>query len=84
MAWLIDRHRIPTPINVIFAASCVDTEGAVAAWEHHNAELRTRTEWLNAQRFSALHSTGPGYRPHHRPWRWTRMARRRVDREKRR
>jgi aminopeptidase len=46
--------------DAIFAASRVDREDAIAAWETHNAALRTRTGRLNAQRFSALHYTGPG------------------------
>ena len=46
--------------DAIFAASRVDKDGAVAAWESHNARLRERTEWLNGQRFSSLHYTGPG------------------------
>ena len=46
--------------NAIFAASRVDQPDPVAAWEAHNAELRKRTEWLNAERFSALHFTSPG------------------------
>src|SRR3984893_5809438 len=46
--------------DAIFAASRVDTDNAVAAWTKHNAVLRERTEWLNGQRFSALHYTGPG------------------------
>jgi aminopeptidase len=46
--------------DAIFAASRVDHDGAIAAWEKHNAVLRRRTEWLNAQRFSALHYSGPG------------------------
>jgi aminopeptidase len=46
--------------DAIFAAARVDTDNAVAAWTKHNAVLRTRTEWLNGQRFSALHYTGPG------------------------
>ena len=33
---------------------------AISAWEKHNAALRSRTEWLNGQRFSALHYSGPG------------------------
>jgi aminopeptidase len=45
--------------DAIFAASRVDKDGAVAAWENHNARLRERTEWLNGQRFSSLHYTGP-------------------------
>ncbi|MBV9532870.1 MAG: aminopeptidase [Bradyrhizobium sp.] len=46
--------------EAIFAASRVDREDALAAWEKHNATLRERTEWLNGERFSALHYTGPG------------------------
>ena len=46
--------------DAIFAASRVDQDGAVAAWDRHNAVLRTLTDWLNGQRFSALHYTGPG------------------------
>jgi aminopeptidase len=46
--------------DAIFAASRVDKDGAVAAWENHNARLRARTEWLNGQRFSSLHYIGPG------------------------
>src|SRR5580692_9002207 len=46
--------------DAIFAASRVDNDGAVAAWEKHNATLRARTEWLNGQRFHALHYSGPG------------------------
>jgi aminopeptidase len=46
--------------DAIFAASRVDNDDPIAAWEKHNATLRNRTEWLNWQRFSALHYTGPG------------------------
>ena len=46
--------------DAIFAASRVDQDGAVAAWEKHNAVLRERTEWLNGQRFHALKYSGPG------------------------
>src|SRR5260221_1346876 len=46
--------------DAIFAASRVDNDDPVAAWEKHNAALRNRTEWLNGQRFSALHYSGPG------------------------
>src|SRR6266481_3716641 len=46
--------------DAIFAASRVDSDGAVAAWDKHNAVLRERTEWLNGQRFKALHYLGPG------------------------
>jgi aminopeptidase len=46
--------------DAIFKASRVDRDGAIAAWDRHNAALRQRTEWLNGQRFGALHYTGPG------------------------
>ena len=46
--------------DAIFAASRVDTDDAVESWRKHNAVLRSRTEWLNGQRFSALHYSGPG------------------------
>jgi aminopeptidase len=45
--------------DAIFAASRVENDNAVAAWEKHNAALRARTEWLNGQRFHALHYSGP-------------------------
>jgi aminopeptidase len=46
--------------DAIFAASRVDGDDPVAAWAAHNATLRSRTNWLNGQRFEALHFTGPG------------------------
>jgi aminopeptidase len=46
--------------DAIFAASRVDHDDAIAAWQQHNATLRSRTEWLTAQRFSSLHYSGPG------------------------
>jgi aminopeptidase len=46
--------------DAIFAASRVDNDDPIAAWERHDATLRERTEWLNGQRFSALHYSGPG------------------------
>jgi aminopeptidase len=46
--------------DAIFKASRVDSDGAVAAWDRHNAVLRERTKWLNGQRFGALHYSGPG------------------------
>jgi len=46
--------------DAIFAASRVDKDSAVENWDAHNARLRERTEWLNGQRFSALHYSAPG------------------------
>ena len=46
--------------DAIFAASRVNEADPVAAWAAHNAALRNRTQWLNQQRFHALHFTGPG------------------------
>jgi aminopeptidase len=45
--------------DAIFAASRIDADDPVAAWAAHNARLRSRTEWLNGQRFEALHYSGP-------------------------
>src|ERR1700676_485027 len=46
--------------EAIFAASRVDCDDPIAAWDKHNATLRNRTEWMHGQRFSALHYSGPG------------------------
>ncbi len=46
--------------DAIFAASRIDQADPVAAWAAHNAALRSRTQWLNGQRFHALHFTGRG------------------------
>ncbi|MCZ2158091.1 aminopeptidase [Bartonella sp. 220] len=46
--------------DAIFAASRVTEEDSVHAWGMHNATLKKRSSWLNEQRFSALHFTGPG------------------------
>ncbi|KQT18734.1 peptidase M29 [Methylobacterium sp. Leaf399] len=46
--------------DAIFAASRIDGDDPVAAWEAHNAALRARTETLNRHRFAALRFKGPG------------------------
>lgn len=46
--------------NAIFAASRIDVADPIAAWAEHNANLAKRSAWLNGERFSALHFTGPG------------------------
>ncbi|WP_117193052.1 aminopeptidase [Rhizobium terrae] len=46
--------------DAIFAASRVDLADPVSAWAEHNANLRKRSGWLNGERFSALHFSGPG------------------------
>ena len=46
--------------DAIFAASRVDREDPISAWATHNGELKKRSSWLNGERFSALHFTGPG------------------------
>ena len=45
--------------EAIFAASRLGDD-PVAAWAAHNAVLSSRTAWLNARQFHALHFTGPG------------------------
>lgn len=46
--------------EAIFSASRVDLADPIAAWAAHNTTLRTRSAWLNGERFSALHFRGPG------------------------
>ncbi|QRM53925.1 aminopeptidase [Sinorhizobium sp. BG8] len=46
--------------DAIFAASRVDQDDPISAWEAHNANLRKRSSWLNEERFAALHFKGPG------------------------
>jgi len=46
--------------DAIFAASRVDNDDPVTAWAAHNQQLEKRSAWLNGERFSALHFTGPG------------------------
>lgn len=46
--------------DAIFSASRVTEENPIDAWAIHNTTLKERSSWLNGQRFSALHFTGPG------------------------
>lgn len=46
--------------EAIFSASRVDLADPIAAWAAHNTTLRTRSAWLNGERFSALQFRGPG------------------------
>lgn len=46
--------------EAIFAASRVDVENPVAAWEAHNSALKQRTTYLNSKNYHALHFKGPG------------------------
>ena len=57
---LPDDQAVARLADAIFAASRVDHDDPVAAWAEHNAALRMRTDWLNAQAFHALQFTGPG------------------------
>jgi aminopeptidase len=54
-----DPEAVAKLADAIFKASRVDNDDPIAAWDKHNAVLRERTEWLNGQRFHALHYTGP-------------------------
>lgn len=45
--------------EAIFAASRVATVDPISGWASHNRALQGRTEWLNGERFQALHFTGP-------------------------
>jgi aminopeptidase len=55
-----DPEAVAKLADAIFKASRVDNDDPIAAWEKHNEALRVRKEWLNGQRFQALHYTSPG------------------------
>jgi aminopeptidase len=55
-----DEVAVGKLADAIFAASRVDGDDPIGAWQLHNAVLKARTEWLNGHRFHALHFTGPG------------------------
>ncbi|MBY6089908.1 aminopeptidase [Maritimibacter alkaliphilus] len=57
---LPEEEAVRTLAEAIFAASRVAGDDPVGAWAAHNAALRERSSWLNAERFDALHFTGPG------------------------
>ena len=46
--------------RAIFACSRADTPDPVASWVEHSRNLRRRTDFLNARRYSALKYRGPG------------------------
>lgn len=46
--------------NGIFAATRIDTEDPIAAWQKHTEVLDQRVAYLNGKRYSALHFRGPG------------------------
>jgi aminopeptidase len=57
---IAEEEAIEKLADAIFAASRIDNNDPVAAWAKHNAELQSRSDWLNDMRFDALHFTGPG------------------------
>ncbi|MBL8598695.1 MAG: aminopeptidase [Devosia sp.] len=46
--------------EAIFAATRVNSDDPVAAWDTHNKALHQRREWLTGQNFAALKYSGPG------------------------
>jgi aminopeptidase len=46
--------------EAIFSITRVDQPDPVAAWEKHVRELRSRSEYLNAKQYAALHYKAPG------------------------
>jgi aminopeptidase len=55
-----DEVAVPKLWDAIFAASRVDRDDPIESWRRHNAELRARTEYLNAKNYRALRFRGPG------------------------
>lgn len=47
-------------LDAIVKCSRVAGPDPVQAWKDHTIELKKRVDWLNDQRFDALHYTGPG------------------------
>ena len=46
--------------EAVFAATRVNSDDPVAAWDAHNKALHQRCEWLTGQNFAALKYSGPG------------------------
>ena len=46
--------------GAIFSASRVDQKDPIGAWTKHNANLKTKSDWLNDHNFKAIHFYGPG------------------------
>ena len=46
--------------EAIFSITRVDQPDPIAAWEEHVKELRSRSEYLNAKQYAALHYAAPG------------------------
>lgn len=57
---LPEEEAVHKLAEAIFAASRINTPDPIAAWAEHNANLKKRYSWLNTERFSALHFSGPG------------------------
>ncbi|WP_137134851.1 aminopeptidase [Rhizobium sp. FKY42] len=57
---LPEEEAVHKLAEAIFAASRINTPDPIAAWAEHNANLKKRSSWLNTERFSALHFSGPG------------------------
>jgi aminopeptidase len=55
-----DNVAVARLAEAIFSASRIDNDDPIAAWAAHNKALKSRAAWLNGQRFSALHYSGPG------------------------
>lgn len=57
---LPEEEAVVQLAEAIFAASRINGADPVADWDAHVGNLMARRAWLNAQRFDALHFTGPG------------------------
>ncbi len=57
---LADEAAVGKLADAIFAASRVDRDDPIAEWAAHDARLHERVDWLNGQRFAALHFQSKG------------------------
>ncbi len=55
-----EHDAIAKLAEAIFAASRVDLDDPIGAWDEHNKNLAAKSKWLNGQNFAALHFVGPG------------------------
>ena len=53
--------------KAVFAASRIDVDDPISAWNEHNTNLRTRADWLNENRFFVPDGTAAAMDPYIRP-----------------
>ncbi|WP_341300464.1 aminopeptidase [Lysinibacillus sp. FSL H8-0500] len=57
---LPEEQQVEALWEAIFAATRMNVEHSVEAWQAHNKELQDRANYLNNKQYKALHYTAPG------------------------